>query len=51
MVKKFKPTTPGRRQLVQPSTDELSKKGNNPLKALLRKQKRISGRNNQGHLI
>ena len=51
MVKKFKPTTPGRRQLVLPSNDELTRKTkNNPLKSLLQKKKRCSGRNNQGHI-
>lgn len=51
MVKKFKPTTPGRRQLVLPSHDELTKKStNSPLKSLLTKKKRCSARNNQGHI-
>lgn len=51
MVKKYKPTTPGRRQLVLPSTDELTRKSKNkPLKSLLTKKKRCSGRNNQGHI-
>lgn len=50
MVRKFNPTTPGRRQLVQPSMDELTKKGNEPLKSLTRGHRRVCGRNNQGHI-
>ncbi len=51
MVKKFNPTSPGRRQLVLPSNDELTNKTTNkPLKSLLHKKKRISARNNQGHI-
>lgn len=50
MVKKYKPTTPGRRKLVLPSTHELTKKKSAPHKPLVRKSKRSSGRNNQGHL-
>ena len=51
MVKNYRPTTPGRRQLVLPSTGELtSNKASNPHKSLLLPQTRSSGRNNQGHL-
>ena len=51
MVKKYKPVTPGRRQLVLPCTKELTRKSKNkPLKSLLLKKKRCSGRNNQGHI-
>ncbi len=51
MVKKYNPVTPGRRQLVLPSNDELTKKTTNkPLKSLLLKKKRTSARNNQGHI-
>ncbi len=51
MVKKYNPTTPGRRQLILPSTDELTRKSKNkPLKSLLAKKRRCSGRNNQGHI-
>jgi large subunit ribosomal protein L2 len=56
MVKKFKPITPSRRQLVLPSFDELStpegkKRGKvKPTKALLRKKKSRAGRNNLGRI-
>lgn len=49
MVRKYKPTTPGRRTLVLPSKDELTKKAT-PCKALLVKKHRVSGKNNHGHL-
>lgn len=49
MVKKYKPTTPGRRTLVLPSTDELTK-GASPLKSLLSKKTRCSAKNNKGHI-
>ncbi len=56
MPKKYKPTTPGRRQLVLPSNDELTlvkeggKKQVKPTKKLLRPKKRTNGRNNHGHI-
>ncbi len=56
MVKKFKPVTPSRRQLVLPSFDELSspegkKRGKvKPTKALLQKKKSKAGRNNLGRI-
>ena len=49
MVRKYKPTTPGRRTLVLPSKDELTK-GAKPEKSLLVKKRRSSGKNNHGHL-
>ncbi len=50
MVKTVKPTTPGRRGLVQLERDDLTTKKNKPLKSLLTQKNRSSGRNNQGHL-
>lgn len=50
MVKSYRPVTPGRRQLVLPSTEELSSNRSTPLKSLTTKKKRICGRNNLGHL-
>jgi large subunit ribosomal protein L2 len=50
MVKTVKPTTPGRRGLVQLERDDLTSKKNKPLKSLLTQKNRSSGRNNQGHL-
>lgn len=49
MVKTVKPTTPGRRGLVQLERDDLTK-NIKPLKSLLSQKNRSSGRNNQGHL-
>lgn len=49
MVRKYKPTTPGRRTLVLPGNEELTK-NTTPLKSLLQKKKRSSGRNAKGHL-
>lgn len=50
MIKKYKPTTPGRRGLAQPSREELTFKKSSPLKSLIQKKKRISARNNHGHI-
>ncbi len=50
MVKKYKPMTPGQRQLVLPSSDELTVKKSSPLKSLTQLHKKSSGRNNQGHI-
>lgn len=56
MLKKFRPITPGLRQLVQPTLDQLTKVSENsratvkPNKALLRPKKRTGGRNNNGHI-
>ena len=49
MVRKYKPTTPGRRTLVLPGIEELTK-GASPLKSLLAKKKESSGKNKKGHL-
>ena len=49
MLRKYKPTTPGRRALVLPGIEELTKK-TSPLKSLLVKKHRVSAKNNQGHL-
>jgi large subunit ribosomal protein L2 len=50
-TKTYRPITPGRRQLIHSGKEELSKPTKNkPHKAFLSKQKRSSGRNNQGHL-
>lgn len=49
MIRKFKPVTPGRRQLIQPSYEEITVKKNAPLKSLTVGKQRISARNNQGH--
>jgi large subunit ribosomal protein L2 len=56
MVKKYRPITPSRRQMVQPSDKELTKvcpstkKRIKPTKKLLLKKKRCSGRNNLGRI-
>lgn len=55
MVKKFRPTTPGQRQLVLPSNDELTRLGKTrktvkPTRSLLRAKKRTNGRNHHGHI-
>lgn len=56
MLKKFRPITPGTRQLVLPQNEQLTrkKKGSRatvaPHKPLLAKKLRISGRNNQGRI-
>lgn len=60
MPKKFKPVTPGLRQLILPSFDELTKQGEldgtkskgkiQPSKGLLLPKIRISGRNHNGHI-
>ncbi len=56
MVKNYRPVTPGQRQLVLPSNDELTraKKGKKalirPNKSLLIAKKRTSGRDNNGHI-
>lgn len=49
MVRKYKPTTPGRRTLVLPSIAELTK-GASPLKSLLSKKTRCAAKNNKGHV-
>ena len=56
MLKKFRPITPGLRQLVLPTLDQLtrasekSKATVKPHKALLTTKKRTGGRNNHGHI-
>lgn len=56
MLKKFRPITPGLRQLVLPTLDQLTKASESsratvkPNKALLRPKKRTGGRNNHGHI-
>lgn len=60
MTKKYKPTSPGVRQLVLPSTEELTKEGEvkdtpsrgklKPHRGLLLPKKRTNGRNNYGHI-
>jgi len=56
MTKKFRPRTPGLRQLVLPSNDQLTRIGKNkratpkPEKSLLLPKKRTCGRNNDGHI-
>ncbi|MFV0339921.1 MAG: 50S ribosomal protein L2 [Parachlamydiaceae bacterium] len=56
MLKKFRPITPGTRQLVLPLNETLTKRDENskakkkPLKSLLRIRKRNGGRNNHGHI-
>ena len=47
-VKKFKPTTPGRRQMSVASFEEITT--TTPEKSLLRKIAKISGRNNEGRI-
>ena len=55
MVKKFRPNTPGTRQLVLPSHDTLTRVGTTktkvkPTKSLLLPKTRTCGRNNIGHI-
>ena len=48
LVKKFRPVTPGQRQLVLPRCEQLT--GDKPTKSLLKKKKRTGGRNNNGRI-
>lgn len=56
MLKKYRPITPGTRQLVLPQNELLTRPNENsravvkPHKPLLRSKKRISGRNNHGRI-
>lgn len=55
MLKKYRPITPGTRQLVLPKHEELTREEGKrvtvkPHKALLLPKKRTSGRNNNGHI-
>jgi len=49
MTKKFRPTTPGQRELVLESHADLTKKVR-PAKSLLVKKMRTNGRNHHGHI-
>lgn len=56
MPKKYRPITPGQRQLVLPTNNELTKASSTgkalvkPTKSLLTHKTRINGRNNNGHI-
>lgn len=53
MTKKFRPVTPGQRQLVLPSNHELTREGRQtvaPTKSLLSKKSSTGGRNNNGRI-
>lgn len=50
MTKKFRPTTPGQRRLVLPSTEELNPSGKKAPKSLFRSKKKTNGRNHHGHV-
>jgi large subunit ribosomal protein L2 len=55
MLKKFRPITPGTRQLILPMNETLTRKPGrkdtvDPHKALLRPKRRTNGRNNHGHI-
>src|SRR5690348_9491809 len=56
MLKKYRPITPGTRQLVLPKNELLTRavEGGRatvkPTKSLLRTKKRTNGRNNNGHI-
>lgn len=56
MLKKYRPITPGTRQLVLPKNELLTRASENskatvkPTKSLLLPKKRTNGRNNQGHI-
>jgi large subunit ribosomal protein L2 len=53
MTKKFRPVTPGQRQLVLPSNHELTRNGRQtvaPTKSLLQKKSSTGGRNNNGRI-
>lgn len=56
MLKKYRPITPGTRQLVLPMNEALTRANDNtrakvkPTKSLLRPKTKTCGRNNQGHI-
>lgn len=56
MFKKYRPVTPGTRQLVLPKNEQLTRVGENqkatvePTKSLLLPKRRTNGRNNNGHI-
>ena len=47
-VKKYKPTTPGRRHMTSPSFEEITKKS--PEKSLIFTKKKHAGRNSYGKI-
>ncbi len=47
-LKKYKPTSPGRRFMTSPDFSEITK--DRPEKALTRPKRRSGGRNNKGHI-
>ena len=47
-IKKYNPTSPGRREMSVSTFEEITKK--KPEKSLLRPQKSTGGRNNQGRI-
>lgn len=56
MLKKYRPTTPGRRELVLPANEQLTRASEDsratvkPTKSLLLPKRRTNGRNNNGHI-
>src|SRR5262245_40578173 len=55
MLKKYRPMTPGTRQLVLPKHEELTREEGKratvkPTKSLLLPKRRTNGRNNNGHI-
>jgi len=56
MLKKYRPVTPGTRQLVLPANEQLTRASEDgkavvkPTKSLLLPKKRTNGRNNNGHI-
>jgi len=56
MLKKYRPITPGTRQLILPMNEALTRANDNtrakvkPTKSLLRPKTKTCGRNNQGHI-
>jgi large subunit ribosomal protein L2 len=56
MLKKYRPNTPGTRQLILPMNETLTRASDNsratvkPTKSLLLPKKRTNGRNNNGHI-
>jgi large subunit ribosomal protein L2 len=56
MLKKFRPVTPGQRELILTTNSELTRIGEArratvaPLKSLLQKKRRTNGRNHHGHV-
>lgn len=56
MFRKYRPITPGMRQLVLPTNERLTRAGETgratvkPTKSLLLPKRRTNGRNNNGHI-